>query len=105
MIHAVSCTSGEFLFSSMMSCSSVFVSVPVFHCVHSLCIQLQHRFDIKWIEDESLQTLDDINDSPALSEIDKKYIIGIYRRSKMGWLLKKPSQKDYKLLVEAYGMF
>ena len=71
--------------------------------MHALYLHHTLRFDIKWIKKVTLQTYEKIDKDSDLKEDAKRYLKGIHERSKKGELTKRPSLKDYKALVEAYG--
>ena len=63
-----------------------------------------YRFNIKWIKKVTLQTYENIDSDPQLSELEKKYLKGLHKRTnKKLRLPERPSINDYRRLALAYG--
>ena len=62
------------------------------------------RFNVKWIKKVTLQTYENIDYDPQLSELEKKYLKGLHKRTnKKLQVSQRPSINDYRRLALAYG--
>ena len=63
-----------------------------------------YRFNIKWIKKVTLQNYENIDSDPQLSELEKKYLKGLHKRTKRNLQFpERPSINDYRRLALAYG--
>ena len=62
-----------------------------------------NRFDIKWLKEETLRKCENIDSALGLSEKEKRYLKGLFKRSEAEKLPEKPSKGDFDVLANAYS--